>query len=104
MNLDSDEDEFQTVTVPSRRQKTPASSEEPFTYLALLKEMQSAEPGYNGAVGKIKVPILIFTSILYRSSVLDQRFSSIFFFEPFYQFMCMFKLSKRSIMFSGFNC
>lgn len=60
MNLDSDEDEFQSVPVSPRRHNTPAFSEEPFTYLALLKEKLSAEPVYNGAVGKIKVHIFNF--------------------------------------------
>lgn len=54
MNLDSDEDEFESLSVPPRRHNTPAFSEEPFTYLALLKEKLSADHGYNGAVGKIK--------------------------------------------------
>jgi len=78
VNLDSDEDELQSVSVPSRRHNTSSFCEEPFTYLALLKEKLSAEPGYNGAVGKIKV--LIFNFILFRSSVLYKPLSSIFWF------------------------
>lgn len=56
MNLDSDDDDFDFESVPatSQRHQTPSFSEEPFTYLAFLKERLSAGPGYNAAVGKIK--------------------------------------------------
>lgn len=56
MLLDSDDDDdFEALPMPSSRQNTPLLSEEPFTYLSLLKEKQSAEYGFRGAVGKIKV-------------------------------------------------
>jgi len=53
MNLYNDEDEFESLPIPPRRHNNPTFSEESFTYLALLKEKPSAEPGYNGAVGKL---------------------------------------------------
>lgn len=57
MNLDSDEDEdeFRSVPAPSQRRHTPTFNEEPFTYIAFLKEKRSAEPGIDSAVGKVKV-------------------------------------------------
>ncbi|KAG0618744.1 hypothetical protein M758_4G089000 [Ceratodon purpureus] len=54
MNLDSDEDEFQSIPTPLQRHRTPVFNEEPFTYLAFLKEKRSTEPGNDGAAGKVK--------------------------------------------------
>lgn len=51
MNLDSDEDEFQSIPAPSQRHRTQAFNEEPFTYLAFLKD---AKRGNDTAVSKVK--------------------------------------------------
>lgn len=60
MNLDSDEDEFQSVLVFSRRYNILVFSEEFFMYFVFLKEKLFVEFVYNGVVGKIKVYIFNF--------------------------------------------
>jgi hypothetical protein len=71
MNLDSDEDEFQSIPAPSQRHRTQAFNEEPFTYLAFLKEKLSAKPGNDTAVSKVKVILVDLYLLSCTDTVLD---------------------------------